>query len=388
MKFKIVITAIVAAFLTSCSLFDDEHYKVIKNVEQFLRIPDNSDLNYTLEADIDFDGVTVLPKRFCGNLDGNGHVISNLTITSSDNYVGLFSKCTGTVSNLTIKNVKIDAPQADYVGVISGSGGTFTNCKVIFGTTSSVTGKIYVGGISGSDGTFTDCTVESTSQNPVVRGNRMVGGLVGYTSSDIESCAVNATVVGAEDVGGLIGYGRPSIKSCSFQGKVEGESNIGGIIGAYENWLESSLLHSCKIDAEVIASKSSAGGLIGNNYNDGLKVVGCYTRGTVNAPASCGGLVGDCYWHCFINLCYSVMDSSLESFDGLGTGSYTDCATVHPARGSNYGTNVKHSCTDITTFLKECYSEYADYWNYEDTWLHNGTVSCPKLAWEYYRICH
>ena len=389
MRVKIVVAVIAAALFTSCGLFDDENYKVIKNIEQFLRIPDNSSLSYALGADLDFGGVIVQPKRFCGKLDGNGHVISNLTITSSEDCVGLFSKCSGTVSNLTVKNVKIDAPQCSYVGVISGSGGTFTNCKVVFGTTSSVTGDRYVGGISGFDGKFTDCTVESMSQNPVVRGNSMVGGLVGQCYSVIESCVVNAIVVGAEDVGGIVGSGRPSIKCCSFQGKVEGESRIGGIMGAYESWHTGSLMHGCKVDADVIAKESSAGGLIGYTYDDELKVIGCYAKGTVNAPTSCGGLLGGRSGHCDCYLCYAVMDSSSDSFDGLGCARHIDCATVHPAHRSIYGTNVKYECTDITTFMKDCYSDYASYWNYNNTWTWKGTidgkevsVSCPRLAWE------
>ena len=362
---------------------------IITTGGQLLLAKDYSGMYFALGGNIDLNNKNWMPFEFNGTLDGKGYTISNLYINRTDDYQGLFSKCSGTVSNLTVKNVNINAPQCRYVGVISGSGGTFTNCKVVFSTTSSVTGDWYVGGISGVEGKFTDCTVESMSENPVVRGNSMVGGLVGWCYSVIESCVVNAIVVGAENVGGIVGSGRPSIKCCSFQGKVEGESRIGGIMGAYENWHTSSLMHGCKVDAEVIASKSSAGGLIGYNYNDGLKVVGCYTRGTVNAPASCGGLVGDRYRYCFINLCYSVMDSSSESFDGLGTGDYTDCATVHPAHSSIYGTNVKYECTDITTFLQDCYSDYASYWNYNNTWTWKGTidgkevsVSCPRLAWE------
>ena len=48
-----------------------------------------------------------------------------------------------------------------------------------------------------------------------------------------------------------------------FEGKVEGESRIGGIMGAYESWHTGSLMHGCKVDADVIAKESSAGGLIG-----------------------------------------------------------------------------------------------------------------------------
>ena len=146
----------------------------------------------------------------------------------------------------------------------------------------------------------------------------------------------------------------------------------------------------CKVDAEVVARESCAGGLIGYNSNYDAKVVGCYTHGYVNAKTDCGGLVGDfssyseqCY------LCFSAMESAAGSFKGLGDGGYTDCATVHSYLGSSRGTNVRASCTDITTFLQECYSDYASYWNYNNTWTWKGTingkevsVSCPRLAWE------
>lgn len=362
---------------------------IIKTGGQLLLAKDHSDKYFELGENIDLNGKNWLPFVFRGTLDGKGYSISNLYINRIDDSQGLFSTCSGTVSNLTVRNVNINAPQSSNVGTLSGTGGTFNNCKVVLGEASSITGNNYVGGISGSEAKLTGCSVESMSENPVVRGNSMVGGLVGWCYSVIESCVVNAIVVGAEDVGGIVGSGRPSIKCCSFQGKVEGESRIGGIMGAYENWHTGSLMHGCKVDADVIAKESSAGGLIGYTYDDELKVIGCYAKGTVNAPTSCGGLLGGRYGHCDCYLCYAVMDSSSDSFDGLGCARHIDCATVHPAHGSIYGTNVKYECTDITTFLQDCYSDYASYWNYNNTWTWKGTingkevsVSCPRLAWE------
>ena len=167
---------------------------------------------------------------------------------------------------------------------------------------------------------------------------------------------------------------------------MEGESHVGGIIGQSIG----GFLNGCKVDAEVVARESCAGGLIGYNCDYNVKVVGCYTHGSVNAKTDCGGLVGDIYGYsekCY--LCFSAMESAAGSFKGLGDGVYTDCATVHSYHGSYPGTNVRTSCTDITTFLQECYSDYASYWNYNNTWTWKGTingkevsVSCPRLAWE------
>ena len=367
---------------------------IIKTGGQLLLAKDHSDKYFELGGNIDLNNKNWLPFEFKGTLDGKGYSISNLYINRIDDSQGLFSTCSGTVSNLTVRNVNINAPQSSHVGTLSGTGGTFNNCKVILGEASSITGNNYVGGIAGSEAKLTGCSVDSMSQNPVVRGNSNVGGLVGKTSSDIESCVVNAIVVGAEQVGGIVGYagkisyggGRHSINSSSFHGRVEGESHVGGIIGQSNG----GFLNGCKVDAEVVARESCAGGLIGYNSNYNAQVVGCYTHGYVNAKTDCGGLVGDfssyseqCY------LCFSAMESSAEYFKGLGDGGYTDCATVHSYHGSSRGTNVRTSCTDITTFLQECYSDYASYWNYNNTWTWKGTingkevnVSCPRLAWE------
>jgi hypothetical protein len=77
------------------------------------------------------------------------------------------------------------------------------------------------------------------------------------------------------------------------------------------------------------------------------------------------------------------MTSSSSEFYGLGYSmDLTDCATVHARASSRNGTNVVAGCKDITSFLRDCYSKYAEYWNFNNTWRYNGTVSCPKLAWE------
>ena len=60
-----------------------------------------------LSFGIDFSGKTFEPigLSFNGVFDGQGHVISNLAMTSSSHYVGLFGYSTG----LTIKNVVLDS---------------------------------------------------------------------------------------------------------------------------------------------------------------------------------------------------------------------------------------------------------------------------------------
>ena len=63
---------------------------------------------------------------------------------------------------------------------------------------------------------------------------------------------------------------------------------------------------------------------------------------------------------------------------GLRNGGYVDSATT-ASEGS--GKNTVNNCTNITEHLKSAYSVYAEYYNFDNTWLYNG-VSCPRLAWE------
>ena len=89
----------------------------IKNVDEFAQFKDNvnNGVDYSgttvfLESDLSLAGKTFEPigtssNYFSGTFDGQGHVISNLTVASSLHYVGLFGYSEG----LTIKNVILDS---------------------------------------------------------------------------------------------------------------------------------------------------------------------------------------------------------------------------------------------------------------------------------------
>jgi hypothetical protein len=106
-----------------------------------------------------------------------------------------------------------------------------------------------------------------------------------------------------------------------------------------------------------------------------------------------GGLAGSSYLSRPLYHSYSTVTCTSDNFDGFYKREYWedigvyDCCTV--ANTSVSGTNNASYCTDITTFMKECYSEYEELWNYKNTWTWKGTVngknvnvSCPRLAWE------
>ena len=152
-----------------------------------------------------FDGTA-----YKGHFEGNGHVISNLTIDGAY-YCGLFGKTESgsTIANLGMENVTI-ASSGSYVGGLVGLSryGGITNSY----STGAVTGSSNVGGLVGyNSGNITN----SYSTGAVTRGSN-VGGLVGYNSGSITNSYSTGLVMGSVDAGGLVGYNRSSITNSYF----------------------------------------------------------------------------------------------------------------------------------------------------------------------------
>jgi surface glycoprotein (TIGR04207 family) len=115
----------------------DDPY-VIDDWNDLNAIDDDSDAYYILEVDLDKDtsgydsnGFDPLSK-FEGNFDGNGHVISDLDISASSDYSGLFKTLGGSavVKHLDIKNADVDNTKL-YTGVLAGNlKGTAKNVNI------------------------------------------------------------------------------------------------------------------------------------------------------------------------------------------------------------------------------------------------------------------
>jgi hypothetical protein len=150
-----------------------------------------TDINITLTADIDLTGKVWTPigtdydNSYTGTFDGGGHTITGLTVTTNDEYAGLFGYL-GNFNNgaATVKNVVMDGIQitcnhrSGYAGGVAGySWGTIENCSV----SGSISGTIYVGGVVGAqrDNPITGCSSSAT-----VKGTLNVGGVAGVLGMD------------------------------------------------------------------------------------------------------------------------------------------------------------------------------------------------------------
>lgn len=360
---------------------------------QLLLMKDYKDKCFVLANNIDLDNHNWLPFVFNGKLDGAGYVISNLKIERTDDYQGLFSKMQriGTVKNLTIKGVNINAPQNNFIGALVGQcSGSVSNVHVILTPGSKLMGNESVGGLIGkllspnTDGcSMSDCTVKALSDDVIISGGNGVGGICGgashgysFGSADIDNCISEVTVAGNRFVGGIVGssYSRVVVTNCGATANIKGTDYIGGIIGEVTGAVQ-----GCK--AVVTAEGDEyVGGISGSAGYTG-SIVACYSTGKLSGSYGVAGISPGGS----VELCYSTAESKSKDFVGIG-GRAKDCATTSATAS---GTNTVANCTDITSHLRDAYSSHAEYWDFSKTWLWEGKingqsvkVSCPRLSWE------
>lgn len=209
-----------------------------------------TDINITLTADIDLTGKNWTPigtsfsNKYTGTFDGGGHTIKGLTVTTYDQFVGLFGSIgnAGTVKNVMMEDVQITSNRSSgFAGGVAGySDGTIENCSV----SGSVSGTMYVGGVVGAqwEGSITGCSSSAT-----VKGMVDVGGVVGQTNggATLTACYATGNVTLEIDPrkniagGGLVGMngGSRGLLACYATGNVTstgsstGYVHIGGFLG-------------------------------------------------------------------------------------------------------------------------------------------------------------
>ena len=217
-----------------------------------------TDINITLDKNIDLTGKDWTPigtsfdNSYTGTFDGGGHTITGLTITTKDQFVGLFGYLNraGMVKNVVMEGIQITSNH-------------------MFG-----------------------CT----------------GGVVGYSWGTIENCSVSGSVSGTDCVGGVVGSQKAgSIIGCSSSATVKGKHYVGGVAG--EKWGTMTACYATgNVTLEIASQKNNfGGGVVG--LNGGSRVLACYATGNVTSTGSStgnvhiGGLFGDsyttvtaCYW--------------------------------------------------------------------------------------------
>ena len=268
--------------------------KGLKNIAELVN-GGETDIDITLDTDLTLTGewtpIGTYDNPYTGTFNGKDKTITELKITGSNDYAGLFG-CIGSggkVKDVTLKEVKIesDNDMSDVGGVAGWSYGTLENCSV----SGSVSGRgqnSIVGGVVGyqSGGSITGCSSSTT-----VNAGNVAGGVAG--------CTYSATLTGCYATGDV------TLESINLGGNF-----AGGVVGNNTN---SSTLIACYATGRVTGSGSGTvytGGVTGSN--DLGTLTACYhAKGTVNGPAgttggvagrnfkgsmSGGGIITACYW--------------------------------------------------------------------------------------------
>ena len=252
---------------------------------------DTTDVTFELTSDIDMTGITFRgignnSQAFKGDFNGNNHVISNLTINTTEYYVGLFGAVIGgSIDSVGLENCEVsgDVGVGGLVGLIKG--GSITNSYA----TGSVTGTgSRVGGLVGAgNATITNCYATGS-----VTGYNYVGGLAGaIEGGSITNSYATASVTGYNYVGGLVGDGNATITNCYATASVTGDEFVGGLVG----------------------------------FCSGSSITNSYATGSVTGTSLVGGLVGAAYAIPTLNGYYDTQKTGQTV--GVGNGSYTGTVT-------------------------------------------------------------
>ena len=286
--------------------------------------------------------------RWEGNMDGQGHTISNLYIKTAQNYVGLFGFTDGaTIQDLIFDNAKVEnvnttGTNTSYTGILAGNA---------YGDSPA-----HIKGIK-------------TTNNCTVIGQNDTGGIVGRAKINLENCENRSSVKGTGSVGGIAGDSfERNIKRCTNYGTVENDgSYIGGIIGyAYETSIE-----DCANYGKITSTGWFVGGIAGlanssvqnvfsygdvtnTNKDDNPGIIIGYVDGTLTAK----GIVA-----------YNkeaLLNNSSENIKVVGSGSLTF-------------DDGKEEAVVVKAFTKQQIKSG------EVAWLLNGSTSAPTegstLAW-------
>jgi len=225
--------------------------------------------HYVLTQDIDasstagwnsgagFDPIGSSSLPFTGKFDGQGYVVTGLTINRpGENYVGLLAAL--------------------------GAGGVVQNLGL---EDSAVTGAQYVGGLTGN--LPAGSTVLQCFSRGAVAGTSYVGGLAGQNYGAIsQSYATGIVTATASYAGGLTGWNTGTVTQCYATGAVTATTSYGGGLVGYNAYGTCSQSYA----TGAVASVRYVGGLAGRNFS-GI-VSKCYSTGAVTGTTDAGGLLG------------------------------------------------------------------------------------------------
>ncbi len=396
--------------------------------EEVNAVRDNLSGSYILMSDVDLGGyssgtgwvpIGTSVSPFTGKFDGNGHVISNLTINNpAVDTRGFFGKINNAIiKNLNLENVNIkgryqtggiaaeingstEISNCTVSGIIHGMDwttggfiaemldGTLTNCS----TTATVNGVQATGGFIGElkKGTITDCHSSGNVEGAVER----VGGFAGYIDNDltvVTGCSSKGTVRGnTKHVGGFAGYVKSgTIVNCYATGNVistaANAEGFGGFVGFNWNGAIDHCYATGNVSMEDGGSGLYFGGFVGhfNTSSNFYKISNSYARGKVTGSDTVGGFAGFVMSSATIELCYATGEVAATAWRGgfVGTNNatiinsfYDNETTLCGATGVGSGT-ITGVTGESTENMKKSATFSVVGWDFTKDWDISSSVN-------------
>ena len=374
----------------------DEFYNLAQGIT-----PSDSLTIYNLKNDLDFTGYEWKecdkPNGFSGAFNGNGHTISNVTVSSDiQKQSNIFYKLeNGTVMNVNFSNIRITNQNdtGKLIGIIGAMNGGYlshinmTNITVIgegdgVANSSTCVGALVgqmIGGIN-----YVDHITLTNDENQVLHaGNKYVGGIVGNIQMDsniteleayISYCIVLANLGDKDGTdsggchGGIVGRTKNDkkeyyldINNCFYQGTITTKGNYNaGIIGSVESGNGAYSLCSNYSDVIFIFTKE------GRLVLDAKEVARMIEEDEAGEYQE--------YAHKNLNpICGRATTLSNDILGRNNAGSWTEyyssvilSQSIYLTRGSNFK-------------LSQIYLESICEWDFENDWAWNDETKMPEF---------
>ncbi len=295
----------------SLSVPDESGYQEAFNTHNMLYL--RTETGYTPADRYIENAIYYCLTAFQGNLDGDGHTISGLYLSSDYICAGLFGAC----KNASLSNLTLCSSFIQGTGEIGGLAGTLcasnsssiTGCRVeanisaSAGSAGGIVGEI-VDDSTGGSISLTDCSFAGC-----LSANSQAGGIVGSVQQNtgkihIESCGSSAYISAQTAAGGITGSlkGAATLLNCSNYGSISAEIYAGGIAGEICSTDGYITVSECTNDAAVVCL-SAAGGIAGlcsafsgdtDAFEIAAELLSCVNLGDIFAAEEAGGIAGSC----------------------------------------------------------------------------------------------
>lgn len=364
-------------YLKQAMIVNDEGFHEVDSLDKFNAICSTyngisypGDGWFNLTTDVNYSGVTYsIKSEFSGKLYGNGHFVSNITISEKKlEALGVFGKIHGTATitefgaiNCSFTSTKNS--DTSSVGVLAGTisnGATILNCYVQSGYAEGLNN---VGGLAGAIAT----TGTDGTGNGRVEGCRVINTQVKYGETYQDTTDPGAPT------GGFVGWTNGANISSSYfmhddttggknGGSVWGLYYLGGFVGKTEGTTNISncfAYGSIWCNRRIVAAerfRDTIGGFVGVNTSSSTSITNCYARMTMTKN---GGVTNS---------------KSIKGF-GHNTGSGT-FSNNYCLSGQNYNASDGAGATEKSETELKNQSTFSG-WDFSSVWSMSDSSEIP-----------